>query len=292
MKNQKPLNISILVSALCSFSLFNLAYADDVSLSSKDSKSGASEVTTNNEDSPSEDSASEDIKVENDNKVVTKDETKEVELSEDTKASQANKEPKAKKEPSNFYIGTKVGASIIKLSPDCGFGKYTCDIDKKSVLTLNPFVGYKFIRKNGLGTRVEIEAFYHSKANFNYDGYFSYEDIKEYTRNKTSLKSYGAFANAYIDFFASDLFTPYIGLGVGYAHHETDVLILENRSFTQINDKFAYHFDLGTSVNFAENFALDFSIRYNNFGDILPDYYFQDISNTSIDILTGIRYYF
>ena len=291
MKNQKLLNISILVSALCSFSLFNLTYADD-SLSSKDIKSKASEVTTNNEDTTSEDSASKDIKVNDNTDVATKDETEEVEVSEDTKASQAKAEPKAKKEPSNFYIGTKIGASIIKLSQDCGYGKYTCDINKKSVLTLNPFVGYKFIRKNGLGTRVEIEAFYHSKANFDYDGYFSYEDIKEYTRNKTSLNSYGAFANAYVDFFVSDLFTPYIGLGIGYAHHETDVKVLENRSFTQINDKFAYHFDLGTSVNFAENFALDFIIRYNDFGDILPDYYFQDISNTSIDILTGIRYYF
>ncbi len=75
--------------------------------------------------------------------------------------------------------------------------------------------------------------------------------------------------NAYVDFINDTQFTPYIGLGIGWADVETNIPAL---AFVGSDDVFAYQGRLGVSYEPETIPNVAFSIGYRYFGTADPEY--------------------
>lgn len=181
-----------------------------------------------------------------------------------------------------FYVGSKLGASYT--IADYTFDNYIADFHvdenaKKTVFTINPQVGIDIQYNKLLGSRFEVEGFFHGKSKKDMKG-INYE-----------YQSNGAFINGYLDFHVNDMFTPYVGMGVGYSH---------NKMGNENEDSPAFNIGAGTAINFTKNLALDLNVRYAFYGDeeiTTKEVYGRDLSKeeiklSSVDFLAGIRYTF
>lgn len=184
--------------------------------------------------------------------------------------------------PVRFYLGTKLGSSFVNLSADCDH-HYDCNVDDDTVFTVNPFVGIDVRYNSLLGSRFEVEGFFHSDAEFKYDvkapGFTYYQEKAEY-------KSNGMFFNSYLDFHTKTLFTPYVGLGLGYVHNDTT---LKACNYSEKKDNFAFNITGGTAIELTNNFAFDIGLRYGYYGEILKEQYFENIEAQSLDFLASVR---
>lgn len=196
--------------------------------------------------------------------------------------------------PIQFYFGSKIGASFLDLSANCNhyYDDYyydNCNIDNEVVSTVNPFVGISIPWSKGLGSRIEVEAFYHSDAEFKYRSYLY--DARGYYNTKATVKTSGAYLNGYLDIYANKYFTPYVGVGLGYAHNKVDITFTDYSIIngSQTNNNFSYHVDAGTAINLNDHLAFDIGLRYADYGKVLEKVYESDFDLTSVDIYGGIR---
>lgn len=127
-------------------------------------------------------------------------------------------------------------------------------------------VGYDFWHKFDIPVRAELEYMMRADANFN--------------TNETNVKAKApktTFANFYLDYQNESTLTPYITGGVGTA-------------FIGDRTNFAWNAGVGTRFEITENVALDFAVRYVDFGKYdLGDY---DAAVSSIDTSIGLAYTF
>lgn len=127
-------------------------------------------------------------------------------------------------------------------------------------------LGFDSWYKLDIPVRAELEFIMRGDANFN--------------ANETNVKAKApktAFANFYLDYHNSTDFIPYATGGVGMA-------------FIDDKSNFAWNAGLGTRYSITENVALDFSIRYIDFGRYdLGEY---DAALSSIDTTLGLSYTF
>ncbi len=188
---------------------------------------------------------------------------------------------------SQFYLGSKVGVSFMDLSTDCWVDT-SCSIDSEATFTVNPFIGMKYNWSNNLGSRFEVEGFYHTNTDFNFNSSYNGNLIG----TDATLKTWGMFFNAYLDFNPIDLISPYFGAGIGFAHNEFDVNLKNVASFSDSSTSFAAHVDAGSSFNITKNLAFDLSIRYTTYGSLETDYYISNVDLNSLDLLAGVRFSF
>ena len=162
------------------------------------------------------------------------------------------------------YVGTKLGDAytINSVSGD--------DTYSKSAFTVNPFVGVQYRDGSVLGSRVELEGFFHSKAS------------KEIRNRDGSVQSLGFFVNYNLDFCVSKTFVPYIAFGAGYAHSKVTYAGFEGKK-----DSLAWNAGAGLGINLTDNLGLDIGARFADYGT-----YKGDVDLKAVDFLAGIKYTF
>ena len=127
--------------------------------------------------------------------------------------------------------------------------------------------------------RSELEYGVNSSSNeqdkFNFKaGHIQRDEIGDYSykSNITTIM-----LNTYYDYNLNDKFTPYVGLGVGYAHIKTSgsafmPISVWNTSYSETfkdtEDNFAWNLSVGTGYKVNENITADVGYRYTNYGDI------------------------
>ncbi len=108
------------------------------------------------------------------------------------------------------------------------------------------------------------------------------------------LSTVFGFVNGYYDIFTWGRVTPYVGGGVGFAHHDIDNVNLPAGISGGSNTDFAWNLQAGVAVDITYNLALDVGYRYADFGRAetggTPGMFVDDI--TSHDIRIGLRYSF
>ena len=127
-------------------------------------------------------------------------------------------------------------------------------------------LGYNFWHKFDIPVRAELEYMMRGDANFN--------------ANDTNIKAKApktAFANFYLDYQNESTLTPYITAGAGTA-------------FIGDRTNFAWNAGVGTRFEITENVALDFAVRYVDFGSY--DLGSYDAAISSIDTSLGLAYTF
>lgn len=148
--------------------------------------------------------------------------------------------------------------------------------------------------------RTEIEYGYNGKAKL--DGTTSVIGLPTVKINYHShIKSQFIMANVYYDFNTGTEWTPYIGGGLGWAKVKAENGLSvgkESDSISKSKNNFAWNLTAGIAYNFNQNFALDASYRYVDYGKSEPS--FSDaVENTrtknkvkSNEFNLGFRYSF
>ncbi len=140
-----------------------------------------------------------------------------------------------------------------------------------------------------LPVRVEFEAM--TRTDTSADNTWSVGGSSYEASQEVGMTTY--FVNAYYDFYTPTPFTPYVGVGVGFANIED---VLEAGAFKETNDSTATAFNVGFGVSWllVGDFALDAGYRYiypeeikSSFGGNL-----SEIRPTAHEINLGLRYTF
>ena len=150
------------------------------------------------------------------------------------------------------------------------------------------YAGREF--KNGL--RAEGELFYRT-VTYNEISY-----LNTTSKISSNLWTIGAMGNVYYNFynyskvFADTPFSPYVGLGIGFAN--VDMASATTNRFKLWNGDndlvFAYQAILGYGIPIKEDFILDASYRYCGTTNIKIDQ--VNTNFNTHNILLGVRYYF
>ena len=106
--------------------------------------------------------------------------------------------------------------------------------------------------------------------------------------NTIQSKIQTAFANVYYDLDTGTSVTPYVGVGLGYAHINE-----KNADVKDSEDNFAYNVGAGVSVNVSYNMDVEVGYRFTDYGKIksrTPEYAKRNYD--SQEVLLGLRYTF
>lgn len=166
---------------------------------------------------------------------------------------------------SGMYVTPKIGIGYVEMDDIHSSGtSYSHDHDQAFVTSLA--VGYDFDKKFELPVRAEVEYLYRGR-------------IKTVTeKGRIDNEVHALMANASYDFKEVPVVTPYITAGLGTALVGDDSV------------NFAYNFGGGVYYNVTENAAIDFSVRYIDYGRVLKEGYKMDQSGANI--MLGLRYTF
>jgi len=211
------------------------------------------------------------------------------------------------------YVSFKAGAGFQDLDARChdetsGTTKtvYDCGLDHKTVFNMRPAIGLQFAGESYVGGRVEVEWYNTNRAKFINDVLIPAGTDEEtgeqlyapgYERNK--IQSQAVMFNTYADFYTSELFTPYVGLGLGWAKHSNKYSLYSYatedgskytlRSGKTTTNRLAASASAGTAINFNEHFALDLGATYYYLGTIKnPTTEYKQVLN-SFNLDAGLR---
>lgn len=210
---------------------------------------------------------------------------------------------------SGFYIGGKIGASILQ-SKDVksnGYSYSNADYDysitdnkNKTVFNLGLNVGYDFNAQYAVSVRAELDYTYRSSAKISSSSYF-FSSIGGTSGGDTyeerfKIKQSTLMLNGYYDFHNSSDFTPYLGLGVGmgFVKYKGE----ENDSSTISKTKFTWSAMAGVSYQLSKNLSANVEYRYLNSGkieDTDSDGIWHDNFSAKLqshDLNIGLRYAF
>ena len=188
------------------------------------------------------------------------------------------------------YVGISSGALLTQKKNVTDRDGSTAVLEYDTVgIPVNVFIGHQF----DVGLRVEGEAFYKRStiSGINMSGTDSKVD--------GTVWLIGAMGNLYYDWYhyldgmAGDWFSPYFGLGAGFAEaHVPGVTV--DRNITLWNSGsdfvFAYQLTVGNSTPIANDLFFDVSYRYFATRDLNIDQIRTSYSNQNI--LLGLRYVF
>lgn len=111
--------------------------------------------------------------------------------------------------------------------------------------------------------RAELEYGFNGKAKL--DGH-SFSPNVNY---KSDIKSQFLMANVYYDFDLDSDWTPYVGAGIGYARVKASNNISsagQTDSFSKSSGNFAWNLTAGITYDLTEDFSIDASYRYMDYG--------------------------
>lgn len=121
--------------------------------------------------------------------------------------------------------------------------------------------------------RTELEYGYNGKAKLDGSADFSIQPGGAVTsiNYRSQIKSQFLMANIYYDFDTSTKLTPYLGAGIGYARLKADngaSLRTFSKNFSKSSNNFAWNLTAGVSYQLNENFSIDASYRYVDYGKV------------------------
>jgi OOP family OmpA-OmpF porin len=191
--------------------------------------------------------------------------------------------------PKGFYVGGALGAHQQTDTKYKGTG-----VDNDSEHKLGPVgalsVGYGY----GNGLRTELEAAGRSSAVDKIKGSGAGE-------GDGSMRAYSAMLNVLYDIGTGTAFTPYLGLGAGWAFLDPNNIRTLNggRSVSGSDNKFAYQGIAGVAYGLSDQLKLSLDYRY--FATLDPEYNANtaagvgskvDSEFTSHSVMLGLRYHF
>jgi opacity protein-like surface antigen len=182
-----------------------------------------------------------------------------------------------------FYAGGNVGIALLNDS-DMSDSELpsNASISADNGFSTGGFIGYSFMNN----FRIEGELVYQGND-------LDEMELYDYDFDMTGdISSVALFANAYYDFNNSSRFTPFVGVGIGFANvevNDTGIIIAGvNYDLGDDDDTvLAYHLDAGVSYGINERFALDVKYRYMETED--PDFSGTEVEYSSHNIYTGLR---
>lgn len=107
------------------------------------------------------------------------------------------------------------------------------------------------------------------------------------------LTTYTGFVNAFWDITNYNGFTPYLGVGIGFAHHRLTNVVLPANSTAGNRTDLAYNVTAGVSYDLLTNLKLDAAYRYVDLGAARS----KGTEPTTVDDIRshefklGVRYY-
>ena len=103
--------------------------------------------------------------------------------------------------------------------------------------------------------------------------------------------SIGFLVNTYYDFFADKLFSPYVGVGIGFANvHMSSAKIINETKWSGDSDNvFAYQFGFGSGIKLDRYMTIDLGYRYNGTSEYNIDQVKTNFSGHNL--ILGLRYY-
>ena len=117
-----------------------------------------------------------------------------------------------------------------------------------------------FFIEGGLGCKVW--------SNFRIDGIVGYRgesDMSEFFGGLDgNVSTFYGFLNAYYDIFTWGRLTPYVGAGIGFAHHSINDITLPATVDEGSHTSFAWNAQAGVAVAVTHNLSLDFGYRYTD----------------------------
>lgn len=194
-----------------------------------------------------------------------------------------------------FYVGGKIGGAVF--DSDMRYQAVNDDkLGTGAALELNPFVGMQINWNDSLATKFEIEQFNIATGEYEESVSLQGEKFKE----KYQFVSSGLFANAYLNFLPNNFASPFIGAGIGWSHNKLKAKLEEDvfdGHWTYSEDfsknSFAWHADVGATLNVSQHLAVDLNLRYTDLGKIGKFYDTgEDIDLSTVDFLAGVRYVF
>lgn len=202
------------------------------------------------------------------------------------------------------YVAPKIAMSVqnlhVKVSVD-GAGSEAVK-GSKTVIGGGVAVGYDLMPQHDVPLRVEAEVTTWGNA--------STTKTWSAGNNTMSLKGQTeimpVFLNVYYDFHNESAFTPYVGLGLGFANVKSkakisaslpDVNIGDSITKTSNSTNFAWNVGLGCAYSFNDMFSVDLGYRYANYGSTKShsgvhegvSYHFRSQNNSQHQLLLGGR---
>jgi opacity protein-like surface antigen len=165
-----------------------------------------------------------------------------------------------------FYIAPKVTVSLLN-TETTGITGYDFDADGVPVGG-GLAVGFDFYPLYDTPVRVELDWNMHSQIED--DDHIRVGSASNvYFKNNIGIQT--IFVNAYYDFHVHPRFVPYLGAGLGFSFIDNENTLTSGRVRTTLAEStttnFAWNVSAGIAIPFTENFALDFSYRYAQFGE-------------------------
>lgn len=172
------------------------------------------------------------------------------------------------------------------------------DFDDEDGWTGSVALGYDW---SGMGVDLRTELEYSMYSDIDYDAQNS--TVAGFAKMNADIDVQTIMFNLYYDFENSTSFTPYIGLGAGYAMIDCDVNygtgynaaanVADGNADTT---NFAWSATAGLAYELTEMIDLDFQVRYVDFGDTdtyeTGAYKFKATNLSSTDALVGLRFTF
>lgn len=164
------------------------------------------------------------------------------------------------------YVTPKIGVGYVELDDIHANGSNAYSHGHDTAIAAGLAVGYDFSKKFDVPVRADLEYLYRGNAHVNTP-----------TGNFRS-DAHALMVNASYDFVDVPYVTPYITAGLGSAWLRDG------------GANFAYNFGGGVYYNLTENVALDFSVRYIDYGSMNKKGYHVD--EDGANVMVGVRYTF
>jgi opacity protein-like surface antigen len=190
---------------------------------------------------------------------------------------------------SGEYYGLSTGAMYTKTGTVTDRNGATGMLSYNTGIPVSAYLGHQF----GVGLRLEGEAFYKHASTDE----FKYSNLKFASDSK--VNSVGVMSNLYYDFYHNEEgllahipFSPYVGLGAGFASVSMSEGVFDRKTlWNSGNDTvFAYQIAIGSGIPIGKNLNLDVSYRYFGTSDVKIGPVKTDFNNSNI--VVGVRYSF
>jgi len=200
-------------------------------------------------------------------------------------------------------ITSKFNVTYLPSPPDVGNGFAFDQHSNADTVFINAGVGYEW--NNWL--RFDVTAEYRDKTQINARGVYN-PATGQGDSYQGYLQSWVFLANAYVDFGTWNCLTPFAGFGIGGAYNTMADLVDMGIGTTgagfgrnSSNFNFAWALYAGLSYNVTQNFSMELTYRYLNYGSVTdtidciggcsPDSYkFSNL--VSNDFMLGMRWRF
>jgi len=160
--------------------------------------------------------------------------------------------PVVEEKPSCFYLRGDIGVAIHEQP----------EITKAATMATNPEIDETLVVDGGAGCKISQYFRAEVTGGYRHDAHMS----ERFNDLDADVRSYYAMFNAYIDFGNWSGVVPYIGAGVGVAHHDVVNVTLPVPTTDGDNTDLAWAVYAGAAFYLSEDLAIDLGYRFMDLG--------------------------